>query len=967
MRRDIVSEVAKKELRLFLSSPIGYLFLGTFLSITLFLFFWVESFFARNIADVRPIFEWLPILLIFLSAALTMKMWSEERRTGTLEFMATLPISTWEMVIGKFLACFLLLALALLLTVWLPISVSTAGDLDWGPVFAGYLAALLLGGAYLAIGLFVSARTDSQIVSLIVASLIGGIFYLLGSPGITQLFGSSVSDFLSSLGSGSRFESITRGVVDFRDLYFYISISIVFLAANVYSLERERWSAEGDEKSHFNWRLGTGLLVANLLIANFWLSSISFLRVDVTAGNIYSISKATEKYLDRLEEPLLIRGYFSSKTHPLLSPLVPRMKDLLKEYEVAGNGKVRVELVDPVQDPEIENEANTKYGIRAVPFQTADRYQSSLVNSYFDVLIQYGDEYEVLSFRDLLEFKVLGESDIDVQLKNPEFDVTRSIKKVLFGFQGGSSVFTSISEPVKFLGYLSSDDLLPESLIAFRTTLEGVLAEARKDSDGKFDYELVDPNVNGGELASDIAERFGFQPMVTSILDENGFYYHLTLQSEDAVVQISIPENLSEEGLKKELDNGLKRFASGLLKTVVITAPQAPPPYMQQQGMPPTNQYAQLRGLLTNDFDVSTDDLSSGVVPSGTDVLVIVEPSSFSNKQLFAVDQYLMKGGTVVLSTGAYKAQLSQSSLSAMPAESGFGPWLESMGISIDQMLVMDPQNSSFPVPVSRNVGGFTFQDLVMLDYPYFVDVRGDGLSDDLPITSGIPQVTLSWASPIDLSVDENIDVFTLLESSSGSWLSDDTNVMPRLSETGEPAFEPTGELSTHKLGVLLTGVFGSYFSGQDSPLLEEPVTDDPESQDSDQAENKDSVVISSVIEKSSESARLLVISSNDFLSDQSLQMVGSSDGTLYMNSPQMIVNFVDWALEDESLTSIRARGNFNRTLLMSNETSQRIFEYVNYILAILSVLAVAWFYRIRSGRERAIQESWLAGEGETS
>ena len=105
MRRDIVSEVAKKELRLFLSSPIGYLFLGTFLSLTLFLFFWVESFFARNIADVRPIFEWLPILLIFLSAALTMKMWSEERRTGTLEFMATLPISTWEMVIGKFLAC----------------------------------------------------------------------------------------------------------------------------------------------------------------------------------------------------------------------------------------------------------------------------------------------------------------------------------------------------------------------------------------------------------------------------------------------------------------------------------------------------------------------------------------------------------------------------------------------------------------------------------------------------------------------------------------------------------------------------------------------------------------------------------------------------------------------------------------------------------------------------------------------
>ena len=156
------------------------------------------------------------------------------------------------------------------------------------------------------------------------------------------------------------------------------------------------------------------------------------------------------------------------------------MKDLLKEYEVAGKGKVRVELVDPVQDPEIENEANTKYGIRAVPFQTADRYQSSLVNSYFDVLIQYGDEYEVLSFRDLLEFKVLGESDIDVQLKNPEFDVTRSIKKVLFGFQGGSSIFSSVADPIKFVGYLSSDELLPESLVVFRLALEEILEEARK-------------------------------------------------------------------------------------------------------------------------------------------------------------------------------------------------------------------------------------------------------------------------------------------------------------------------------------------------------------------------------------------------------------------------------------------------------------------------------------------------------
>ena len=160
MRLDVIRRISRKELTLFFASPTGYLFLAVFLAVTLFVFFWVEAFFARNIADVRPMFEWMPVLLIFLSAAVTMRMWSEERRTGTLEFVATLPASAWEFVLGKFLACWLLLLTALLLTLPLPVTVAVIADLDWGPVIAGYIAALLLGGAYLSIGLFVSSRTD---------------------------------------------------------------------------------------------------------------------------------------------------------------------------------------------------------------------------------------------------------------------------------------------------------------------------------------------------------------------------------------------------------------------------------------------------------------------------------------------------------------------------------------------------------------------------------------------------------------------------------------------------------------------------------------------------------------------------------------------------------------------------------------------------------------------------------------
>jgi ABC-2 type transport system permease protein len=120
----IARRVAQKELRVFFSSPVAWLFLASFTAATLFIVFWVEAFFARNIADVRPLFEWMPVLLIFLCAALTMRMWSEERSSGTLEHVLTQPASLWLIVFGKFRACFTLLALALLGTLPLPITVA---------------------------------------------------------------------------------------------------------------------------------------------------------------------------------------------------------------------------------------------------------------------------------------------------------------------------------------------------------------------------------------------------------------------------------------------------------------------------------------------------------------------------------------------------------------------------------------------------------------------------------------------------------------------------------------------------------------------------------------------------------------------------------------------------------------------------------------------------------------------------
>ena len=974
MKPAMVLRIAGKELGLVFSSPIAYLFLAAFLGATLFVFFWGEAFFARNISDVRPMFESLPVLLIFLASALTMRMWSDERRTGTLELVVTVPASAVEFVLGKFVACWTLLAVALLLTLPLPITVSMLGDLDWGPVFAGYVAAALLGAAYLSIGLWLSARTENQVVALILAAFGCGAFYLAGSPLLTELFSNQLADVLRGLGAGSRFESITRGVLDLRDLYFYGSVMAVFLALNVYAVDAHGWAGDGNARRHGQRRLVFGLLAANFLVANLWISSVSFLRWDMTEGNQYSISDATKGYLRQLQEPLLVRGYFSAKTHPLLAPLVPQIKNLLTEYEVAGAGRVRLELIDPADDPEREDEANTKYGIRPVPFQVADRYQASLVNSYFDILVQYGDEYEVLGFRDLIEVKVRGEADLDVQLKNPEYDITRAIKKVLYGFQGGGSVFDSIADPVRFTGYISADDRLPETLRALRPELEAVLAGLAAESGGALTSQIVDPDAGTGEVGQQIAADYGFRPMAASLFDLNTFYFYLTLSDGDIVVQMPLPESLDRDGLRRGIEEGLKRFAAGLLKNVALSTPQGMPAYMQQQmpsmRQPPGNEFQGLRDVLSADFDVDTAALDDGAAPSAADVLMVVDPANLSDKAVFAMDQFLMRGGTLVIAAGSYRATLTPQSLSATPVRSGLSDWLAHHGITIDESLVMDPQNAAFPLPVERQIGGFRFQDVQMLDYPYFVDVRGDGLNQDVPFTSASRQITMAWTSPVEVDDDANKDrqVSTLITSSPASWRSTSTDIMPSMSAEGGVTYTPEGEQQANTLAVMVEGRFESFF--EESPLVDDALEDitaeleDEASADGDGEDGADGAVeedadtlgtITAVIDKSPESARLIVAGSASFLADQTVRMIGSADGTIYTGSLELMANVVDWAVEDQSLLGIRGRGHFNRTLDPMSEEEQRIWEYANYVLALAGlalVFVISW--RRRSRKERA-------------
>lgn len=947
--------IARKEFGAFFSSPVAFIFLGTFLATTLFIFFWVETFFSRNITELRALFEWMPILLIFLVAAITMRMWAEEHRAGTLEFLLTSPVRPVTLVLGKFLACLFLIALALLMTLPLAVTVSFLGPLDWGPVLGGYLASLFLAAAYISIGLFVSVKSENQIVSLITTSLICGLLYLIGSETLAA-FLAIRAQRSSSCWAAAPLSLHHPRVIDLRDLYYYVAIMGVFLCLNIYGLEKIRWAGNPVNSNHRAWQLACGLLIANFLVANFWLAPMGELRSDMTDGDIYSISDATRSYLGQIREPLLIRGYFSAQTHPLLAPLVPRLRDLLEEYAIAGKDKVRVEFIDPADHPDLEQEAGQKYGIRPVPFQTASKYQASVTNSYFDILIRYGDQYETLGFRDLIEVKAQDEQNLDVELRNPEYDITRAIKKVLYSYQAGGDLFSSMKKPVELIGYFSADERLPKELVSLKSELMGLTQELEAESGGRFSATMVDPETNGGTIADQISQQYGFRPMAASLFDQNTFWFYMMLKSGDQTVEIPLPEDLEKGSLKRAIDAGLKRFATGFTKNIALSVPESMPP-MPQYGIPGGGgpKFDALRELLSQEHTVTDADLAKGQVPGEADILLLAAPQELDEKKLFAVDQFLMQGGTVIMSASPYQVDL-KGQLSMTEKKTGLEEWLEHNGIVIEKQLVLDPQNTPFPVPVQRNLGGFMVRETKLVNYPYFVDIRPDGMNEDSGITSGLQQVTMNWPSPITIDPEKNKGrkVIKLLESSEKSWLSASTMIQPDFQTHGELGFATEGEQEPHLLAAAIEGGFTSYFTGKPSPLLKKGEEEEQPQQTppGQEEEKKEEQVIIRQLDKSPDTARIIVFGSNSFLSDTVLGISSSVMRTNYLGPVQLIANTVDWSLEDRGLLSIRGRSHFSRPLHPITKNEQLFWEYLNYGLVLLG-LAIIWLLRLRI-RKRA-------------
>ena len=236
--------IMRRELTGYFATPVAYVFLVIFLVMTGVFTFYLGNFYERGFSDLDPFFRFHPWLYLFLVPAISMRLWAEERRSGTIELLFTLPLTTVDAVLGKFMAAWLFIGLALVLTIPMWITVNYLGSPDNGVILAGYLGSWLMAGSFLAIGSCMSALTRNQVVAFILSVVVCFLFLLSGLPMVMNLFKGwapqVILDGIAGLSFFKHFADISKGVVDLRDLVYFILVTGFWLFANVVILELKK-------------------------------------------------------------------------------------------------------------------------------------------------------------------------------------------------------------------------------------------------------------------------------------------------------------------------------------------------------------------------------------------------------------------------------------------------------------------------------------------------------------------------------------------------------------------------------------------------------------------------------------------------------------------------------------------------------------------------------------------------------
>ena len=365
--------IARRELSVAFTSPLAYIVLGVFLLVTGIKFFYFPGVFVFGRASFRSFFDWMPAFLAVLAPALTMRMLAEEKKSGTLELLMTLPVRDHEIALGKWLAGTTIIAIGLGFTVVNAILIAPLAvegqSFDWGPVVGGYVGTLLLASAMVALGVMFSALTKNQVIAFILATVLAGINLLLSFAVVVMP--ASIGEAVQYLSAYYHFESLGRGVIDWRDVLFFVSLTAGLLVITTQTLTQHRRVGSRVQAS-----TTTVLVIGVLVFVNLFAVRLP-LRLDLTRDKSFTLAEATTETLSGLQAPVTVTAYFTKDLPPPFSDNARFVKDLLEEYRARAGDNFSFSFVDP-QAEETEEDKQTKKEARRDIFGRTVREQTSV-------------------------------------------------------------------------------------------------------------------------------------------------------------------------------------------------------------------------------------------------------------------------------------------------------------------------------------------------------------------------------------------------------------------------------------------------------------------------------------------------------------------------------------------------------------------------------------------------------------
>ena len=368
------------------------------------------------------------------------------------------------------------------------------------------------------------------------------------------------------------------------------------------------------------------------------------------------------------------------------------------------------------------------------------------MNVYFDVLIAYGDQSASLNFSELIDI-VDTPLGAEVRLRNLEYDLTSAIQRVVYGFQSLDAILAALDQPAQLTLYLSSATL-PEWMAEASQTIIDVTREIADANPDKLAFAVVDMSAPDVEITeAELLDRYQIQPVATSFFAEETFFLHLVIAAGSDIQVLYPGGDLSQAEIRNAIESSLKRSSSGFLKVVGLWTP--PPAGVDQFGrqQPSLQQYSILEESLRENYELRRVTLEDGQLAADIDVLILLAPHGLTDAQRYAVDQYIMRGGSVIAAAGHYRLGIDPyvGALQLDVNENGIADMLASYGILVGDTVVMDLQNAPFPVQVQRDVGDMVVSEIQALNYPFFADVRADGLDPESPVVNSLQLLTMSW------------------------------------------------------------------------------------------------------------------------------------------------------------------------------------------------------------------------------